>query len=103
MTEKAWKRAKRRIADILGGQRVPVSGRQRGDAPDIAHESTSIEVKTRKSIPASIEDALRQADASSKEGQLPVVVLHQAGRRYWDALVVMRLENLVRHMQNGDF
>lgn len=30
-----WKRSERRIADILGGQRVPVSGRGRGDQPDV--------------------------------------------------------------------
>jgi hypothetical protein len=32
-----WKRTERSIATRLGGQRVPVSGRARRDAPDIAH------------------------------------------------------------------
>jgi hypothetical protein len=94
MTEKGWKRAERRIAELLGGRRIPVSGRQRGTVPDIEHESLSIEVKTRKSIPAWIEDALEQAEASLRDAQVPVAVLHQCGQRYRDALLVMRLGDL---------
>jgi hypothetical protein len=94
MTEKCWKRAERRIAELLGGHRVPVSGRQRGDAPDVDHPTLSIEVKTRKSIPAWIEDAMKQAEASARDGQVPVAVLHQSGQRYRDALLVMRLGDL---------
>lgn len=47
-----WKTAERRIAAILGGRRVPVSGRGRGDGPDIAHPLLSIEVEDRASFPA---------------------------------------------------
>lgn len=87
-----WKQAERRIAQILGGQSVPVSGRQRGDAPDIEHPILSIEVKSRKSIPAWIENASEQAEAASRDGKTPaVVVLHQDGKKYRDALVVCRL------------
>lgn len=93
MTEKCWKRAERRIAELLGGRRVPVSGRQRGATPDVEHDALSIEVKTRKSLPVWLEDALRQAEASSGAGQTPVAVLHQHGQRYRDALVVMRLKD----------
>jgi hypothetical protein len=45
MTEKAWKRAERRIAQMLGSRWVPVSGRQRGNAADVAHPTLSVEVK----------------------------------------------------------
>ncbi len=37
MPDKRWKATERRVAALLGGRRVPVSGRGRGDAPDIAH------------------------------------------------------------------
>jgi hypothetical protein len=90
---KDWKACERRVAELLGGRRVPVSGRGRGNAPDIAHDQLSIEVKSRKRLPAWIEDALRQAEASSKNGQLPVAILHQDGRRYIDSLVVLRLKD----------
>jgi hypothetical protein len=98
VTERGWKRAERRVAEILGGRRVPVSGRQRGDCPDIEHDQLSIEVKSRKSIPAWLEEALRQAEASAKDEQLPVAVLHQNGRRYRDALVVLRVSELAKFL-----
>ena len=74
---KDWKACERKVAALLGGRRIPVSGRGRGDNPDIHHELFSIEVQSRKSIPAWLEAAMRQAEASVKDGRLPVVVLHQ--------------------------
>lgn len=94
MSEKAWKRSERRIAEILGGRRVPVSGRQRGDAPDIRHATLAVEVKSRKKLPAWIVDALDQAEASAGAGQTPVAVLHEHGQRYTDSLVLVRLGDL---------
>lgn len=88
-----WKHAERRIAAALGGKRVPVSGRGRGDAPDIEHPSLSIEVKSRRTLPTWLGDALHQAEASSTGDRIPVAVLHQDRARYRDALVVLRLED----------
>ena len=97
---KDWKSCERRVAELLGGERVPVSGRGRGHSPDIRHEHLSIEVKNRKRLPAWVENAMRQAEACAQEGQLPLVVLHQDGQRYQEALLVMRLKHLVP--QQGD-
>jgi hypothetical protein len=58
-----WKRTERKVAALLGGVRVPVSGRARGDAPDVAHARLSIEVKSRKELPAWLMDAMVQAEA----------------------------------------
>ena len=91
---KDWKACERRVADLLGGRRVPVSGRTRGDCPDIEHPTLSIECKSRKKLPAWIEDAMKQAEACAQDGQLPLMVLHQDGQRYQDALIVMRLKDL---------
>jgi hypothetical protein len=99
MTEKAWKYAERRIAALLGGARVPVSGRGRGDAPDVHHPDLSIEVKSRKTLPAWLEDALKQAEASARDGQLPVAVLHGRRRRYRNALVVLRVSELAKLLE----
>ncbi len=74
---KDWKACERRIATLLGGHRVPVSGRARGYAPDVEHARLSIEVKSRKWLPVWLEDALCQAEESAKEGQVPVAVLHR--------------------------
>ena len=97
---KDWKQAERNIARLLGGRRVPVSGRQRGfpdgvPPPDIEHPVLSIEVKSRNQLPRWLEDALRQAELSATEGRLPVAVLHEDRRRYRDGLVLLRLGDFV--------
>ena len=99
MSDKLWKATERRIAKYLGGERVPITGRQRGSAPDIKHEWLSIEVKQRDSLPAWVHDAMDQAIQSAMKpalqihGQLPVVILHETGKRIEDDYVVMRLQD----------
>ena len=91
MGDAAWKRTERAIAARLGGERIPVSGRGRGDAPDIRHERFSLEVKQRRQLPAWIRDALAQAKAAARGDQLPVVILHQLGGRHDGDVVLMTL------------
>jgi hypothetical protein len=95
---RSWKVCERRIAEELGGRRVPVAGRARGDAPDVEHPTLSIEVKSRRRLPAWLENAVSQAEASAKPPQLPVAVLHQDGNRYRDALVVLRLKDFDKRL-----
>ena len=68
---KDWKACERKVAALLGGTRIPVSGRARGHSPDIHHERLSIEVKSRRNLPAWLEAAMRQAEACAQDGQLP--------------------------------
>jgi hypothetical protein len=91
MGDKPWKRSERRVARILGGKRIPVSGRQRGDVPDVDAGWISCEVKHRKRLPDWLLDAMSQARAAARDGQLAVAVLHEAGTRHADNLVVLRL------------
>jgi hypothetical protein len=91
MADKAWKRFERRVAKVVGGERVPVSGRQRGSTPDIEHNWLSIECKYRKSVPEWVKDAMRQAVASQQSRQLPCVIIGEHGQRAEDALIVFRL------------
>ncbi len=44
---------------------------------------------------------MKQAEASAKDGQLSVAVLHQDGRRYAESLVVLRLEDFSNYLQRG--
>jgi hypothetical protein len=101
MSEKRWKRTERRIAELLGGRRMPISGRQRGDTPDVLHDRLSIEVKSRRRLPGWLEEAMKQAEAAAKNGQLPVAVLHQDSRRYRDCLVVLRLKDFAKYYTKG--
>ncbi|HEY8489548.1 MAG TPA: hypothetical protein VIO14_01015 [Dehalococcoidia bacterium] len=91
-----WKHAERRIAALLSGRRVPVTGRARGDAPDVSAPGLAVEVKHRAALPAWLLTALAQAEAAAEGDQLPVAVLHGAGGRYADALVVVRLRDFAR-------
>lgn len=91
MADKPWKRNERIIADHIGGKRVPVSGRTRGDAPDIDHCFLSPEVKLRASLPKWLHDAMDQAKKSARDNQTPVVILRQKRQRAKKAFVVLEL------------
>lgn len=60
--DKTWKRVERAIAAAVGGERVPVTGRQRGSAPDVSHASLAIEVKHRKKLPNVFGELLTAAE-----------------------------------------
>jgi hypothetical protein len=55
-------------------------------------------VKSRKRLPAWLENAVSQAEAAAKPPQLPVAVLHQDGKGYQDALVVLRLKDFDKRL-----
>jgi nucleotide-binding universal stress UspA family protein len=101
VSEKGWKRTERKVAELLGGHRIPVSGRQRGDAADVEHPELSIECKSRQSIPRWLQEAGEQARAASRDGRLPVSVIHVRDGLYKDALCVIRLEDFASYMK-GD-
>lgn len=91
----AWKNTERRLAALLGGKRVPVTGRQRGSAPDIEHEWLSLEVKHRRILPAWLHDAMDQAKASRLDGQLPAVILHEKNMDHAKSMVLIRLDDFL--------
>ena len=77
------KQSERRMASQMGGQRVPVSGRSRGDQPDITGADIagcpiSIEHKYgRRILSARIHEALDQAHAARRDNELAVVTLEE--------------------------
>lgn len=89
-----WKAAELISARRMGGDRVPVSGRQRGYAPDHTTGSGlwAVEMKAWKSFPAWMLDAMDQAVKSMEQGagRWPVAVLHPKGGRYDNDLIVLR-------------
>ena len=90
-----------RVDELLGRRRVPAIGRARGDSPDVEHPALAVEVKSRKRLPSWLEEALEQAEASAKDGQLLVAILHQDTRRYADCLIVLRLKGFVGYVNGG--
>ena len=83
------KRAERRIAAELGGQRTGNTGRA---SPDVtAGGFLVVEVKERASLPAWLKRAIAQATAAAGPGELPAAVLHETGQAYSQSLVLLRL------------
>jgi len=88
-----WKACERAIARFLGGHRI--SNHALGmQTPDVETDTYHIEVKHRKALPKWLIGALDQSVANASDGKLPLVVLHEAGRRHDDDLAVIRLSDL---------
>lgn len=96
-----WKALERRVADLLGGVRVPVSGRGRGDVPDIQHATWSVEVKLRANLPVLLTGAMAQAKAAAKGLKTPIVVIAGKNRDVRRALVVLELQDFCRLTGSG--
>ena len=77
-TRGSWKRIEREWAERLGGKRVPVTGRGRGDAPDVDHPTLSIEVKAGKTISDRLRNGMDQCRASAKGDQYPILCVTQS-------------------------
>ena len=95
MDRATWKAIERKWALWLGGRRVPVTGRQRGDAPDVEHDLYAIEVKAGKVMSPRLRDGMRQAVASSiGTGKIPLLcVSHSVTGHPSEHYVVMRLDD----------
>ena len=77
--------AERRLSKVVGGRRNPNTGTA---AADVETDMFAYEIKSRKTIPAYIVNAFRQAYwAGTNTGKVPVVVLEHRvqghARRYY--------------------
>lgn len=92
MERASWKQVERKIASLLGGVRIPVTGRR---GPDIEHEWLSIEVKARRRLPIYLWNWICQAEDGPPE-KLPIVVLHREGEQHLkEDLVFLRLSDFI--------
>lgn len=96
MNRRTWKKQESWWAEQLGGERVPVTGRQRGDAPDVEHALYAIEVKCGRVMSERLREGMSQAVAASVgTGKMPLLcVTHSVGPgRANEHYVVLRLED----------
>jgi len=63
MPEARWKRHEREVARLLGGARLPNTGRR---GPDVLAGPWAVEVKVRKALPRWLEGAILQAEEEAK-------------------------------------
>jgi hypothetical protein len=96
-----WKRGERVLAELLGCQRIPLTGHVRSRAyADLLSDWLSVEIKTRKTLPIFLNDALDSAEkgatyAERRDGKnrLPIAVIHQDHTDYQNSIVCMRLKD----------
>lgn len=85
-----WKHTERAVAQALGGKRTGNSGR---NTADVDHAWLAPEVKHRQTLPGWLHDAITQARSNAAPDRLPIVVLHESGRRHEHDLIVIRLDD----------
>jgi hypothetical protein len=98
MADKAWKAAERQVAAVLGGKRQPITGRQRGDVPDVEHAWLAIEVKSTRNFPKWLREAHAQAVAASfKSGgwKLPIVVIKPHRTNVRQGYVMLQVSDFI--------
>jgi hypothetical protein len=96
MSELRWKAHERMIAKLLGGQRLPVTGRP---SADVVSPRWACEVKLRSRLPLWLVRAIHQSEAAAKEtglAPLLVIVCPQGRGRRTKRLAILPLEILLR-------
>ncbi len=96
MKRATWKQHERWWAMALGGRRVPVTGRSRGDTPDVEHPLYAIEVKAGKVLSPRLQLGVKQAVAAANgTGKTPLLCIshHAPGRRDVEHYVLLRLRD----------
>lgn len=99
MPDKTWKAAERRICELFGGARRGATGR---DQSDCVHDCLAIEVKcNRNQMPQYIQQWVAQAVANAEAEHTPMVVWHNVGDEYLDALVLLRVRDFLPLLNEG--
>jgi len=83
---RTFKGVERSLAKRLNGERTGHTG-----GADVQTDWLCAEVKSRKTLPQWVRDAVAQAKRNAGISQLPVAILHQQGQRHDADLVVMTL------------
>lgn len=84
------KDTERAIAKRVKGERLGNTGMA---TPDVMSDGLVVECKSRESLPLWLVKALTKVVTKAPPGKLPVVVLHQVGKRHDDDIVCLRLRD----------
>lgn len=96
MNRATWKAIERDWALWLGGRRVPVTGRQRGTAPDVEHPHFAIEVKAGRVLSSRLRLGIGQAMAAAVgTAKTPLLCISQCSGqgKEREHFVLLRLED----------
>ena len=107
MDRSTWKNWERKVAEWFGGnevnaKRIPVTGRQSGDVPDVETIKFAIEVKAGKVVSSRTLKAVEQAKkAGISTGKIPVVVqVHKVNKNVSVPLVTLDLATFLKLTEN---
>ena len=93
MTDKAWKRYERAVAQRVGGRRVPVTGLGRAEA-DVVSDVFHFQCKLGRRFPAYLRGWLDGiTETAGRTGAVGCVIWKQPGARTDDAVVILRLKD----------
>ena len=103
MDRSVWKNWERKVAEWFGGdavnaKRIPVTGRQSGDVPDVETIKFSIEVEAGKVVSSRTLKAVDQAKkAAVATNKIPVVVqVHKVNKNVAVPLVTLDLATFLK-------
>ena len=103
MVRSTWKNWERKVAEWFGGdsvnaKRIPVTGRQSGDVPDVETIKFAIEVKAGKVVSSRTLKAIDQAKkAGASTNKIPVVVqVHKVNKTVSVPLVTLDLATFLK-------
>ena len=102
MTDKFWKKSERRLAEVFGTKRTPLSGRgSRHTSSDTLSENLYIEHKIRKKM--SFKQLLQDTEAKAKkEGKVPLIVVRERGSSRWMAFLnLMDIPKVAEEMKKA--
>ena len=90
--DKAWKAFERRVAERVGGKRIPVTGER--DGADVIAGPFVYQAKLRRGLPSYLREWLRGIVAAGERcGATGVVIWKQPHTRDDEAVVVLRLRD----------
>lgn len=94
MSDTAWKAYERRVAALLGGKRIPVTGEREG--ADVESVLALGQCKKRKRMPEYLFSWLDGIRRRAKDkGKLGIVVMQRPGRLDLESVVIMRFDDFL--------
>ena len=93
MADKSWKAFERRIAERVGGKRIPVTGLDRAGADVVAGQFV-YQAKLRRGLPSYLRTWIDGiVETAKRKNATGIVVWKQPGERVDDSIVLMKLKD----------
>ena len=97
MPAKTWKNFERKIAELLGGARIPCSGNARIKG-DVLHEIFFIECKYGEQIPKRITDWYKKAKEQA-DGKITLLCMKPKGMHI--DFILISVEDFIKILRDG--